>query len=418
MKLRTATPASVSFSTRLALIIVSIVMLLAVPLQMVQNASADEYDDRINALKGDIDIYNAELAKLSAQSKTLQSAIAALQNQAAAIQAQINISQAKYDQLVARIAETEKKIKDSQDALGVTIASMYVDDEVSPIELLAGSKNISEFMDKQEYRASVRDELTSIIAKVKQLKIDLENQKVEASRVLEDQKNQHNALVAKQNEQQALLDQTQGDEANYQSLVAKSNQQIDQIKAEQAAYFQRISSGGTVINVSAGDPNKGGYPGYLAGAYQDTVVDPWGMYNRECVSYTAWKVYQAYGNMPYWGGIGNAWQWGFSGYQLTGWDTYGWKVNYDTGTWHTANSTNLGIPSGTTPKIHSVAVRNANGENDHWGHVAWVEAVNGDGTIDISQYNWYNAGGAGWGNYSEMTIEASFFQSYIYFGEW
>ena len=29
----------------------------------------------------------------------------------------------------------------------------------------------------------------------------------------------------------------------------------------------------------------------------------------QCVSYTAWKVYQKNGYMPYWGGVGNANQW-------------------------------------------------------------------------------------------------------------
>ena len=46
------------------------------------------------------------------------------------------------------------------------------------------------------------------------------------------------------------------------------------------------------------------------------------------------------------------------------------------------------------------------------GHVAWVEAVNGDGTIVVSQYN-YNYG-AGWGMYSEMRLSASVFSEYVY----
>ena len=149
--------------------------------------------------------YNAQASVLNSQSKTLQSAVAALQSQAAAIQAQIDISQAKYDQLVAKIAETEKKIKDNQDALGTTIANMYVDDNITPLEILAGSKNLSDYMDKQEYRASVRDELTSSIAQIKTLKTELEAQKIEVARVLGDQQNSKKALVAKQQEQAKIF---------------------------------------------------------------------------------------------------------------------------------------------------------------------------------------------------------------------
>ena len=50
-----------------------------------------------------------------------------------------------------------------------------------------------------------------------------------------------------------------------------------------------------------------------------------------------------------------------------------------------------------------------------YGHVVWVEAVNGDGTVDISQYNYYNAGGPGWGNYSRMRVSQYTYDYYIYF---
>jgi surface antigen len=117
--------------------------------------------------------------------------------------------------------------------------------------------------------------------------------------------------------------------------------------------------------------------------------------------------------MPYWGGIGNAWQWAYSGYH-----SGGNKVSYNSGNWHTANSQTYGVPSGSTPKKGSVAVRNANPSGgDPWGHTAWVEEVYGNGTIRISQYNWYNAGGSGWGHYSEMVVNSSFFGQYLYFGD-
>jgi surface antigen/peptidoglycan hydrolase CwlO-like protein len=386
MKLRTTTPASRSISARVTLVIISVFLLIATPIGIVTNASADQYDEQIKALQQDIDAYNAQSAILAEQSKTLQSAVAVLQNQANAIQAQIDISQAKYDQLVAKIAETEQKIKNNQDALGTTIANMYVDDEISPLELLAGSKNISEYMDRQEYRASVRDELTSTISQVKKLKADLETQKVEAGRVLEDQKNQRSALIAKQNEQQSLLDKTQGQEAAYQKLVAQSGASIAQLRSQQAAEnAARAANYGGGYTSMPGDGTRGGYPSAWMNAPLDAYVDPWGMYTRECVSYAAIKVNQAYGNMPYWGGVGNANQWD-------------------------DNARRMGIPIGTTPKPGSVGVI----DGGYYGHVAWVESVNGNGTINISHFN------VNWsGDYSEWyNLRPTYFNYYIYFGEW
>ena len=111
------------------------------------------------------------------------------------------------------------------------------------------------------------------------------------------------------------------------------------------------------------------------------------MYNRECVSYVAWKVYQKNGHMPYWGGSGNANQW-------------------------PGNAQAAHISTGSTPKAKSAGVISAG----VYGHIVWVESVNGDGTINISQYNELNAGGPGWGNYSERyNVDPSTYDTYIYF---
>ena len=109
------------------------------------------------------------------------------------------------------------------------------------------------------------------------------------------------------------------------------------------------------------------------------MIDSWGMFNRECVSYTAWKVYQTYGSMPFWGGVGNANQW-------------------------PRDAVNAGIPIGTAPKVHSVAISKAG----YYGHAMWVEQVSGN-MIYVSQYNYDFQG-----HYSEMWVNSSYF-TYIYF---
>jgi surface antigen len=83
------------------------------------------------------------------------------------------------------------------------------------------------------------------------------------------------------------------------------------------------------------------------------------MYNRECVSYTAWKVYESGHYMPYWGGRGNANEWDDNARAA------GMRVDHD--------------PNGDAV----VAIKNAG----TYGHAMWVESVNANGTINISQYN-------------------------------
>ena len=157
-------------------------------------------------------------------------------------------------------------------------------------------------------------------------------------------------------------------------LNEQKQQEISQLLAEQLAANRTI-----IGSVVAGDPRHGGYPARWDNARQDSLIDSWGMYNRECVSYAAWKVYQTFGHMPYWGGIGNANQW-------------------------LRNARNQGIPTSAVPRVHSVAIS----LRGYYGHAMWVEKVQGD-MIYVSQYNWDLRG-----HYSEMWVKASNF-SYIYF---
>ena len=45
----------------------------------------------------------------------------------------------------------------------------------------------------------------------------------------------------------------------------------------------------------------------------------------------------------------------------------------------------------------------------------WVESVNGDGTLTVAQYNYYNAGGSGWGHFSRMIVPSGTYQWFVYF---
>ena len=353
MKQRSTTPVSKSFVAKASLVAAAVLMAVSGPVQMGTVARADKYSDQIEAIEREVQGYDGEAAKLAAQGDSLQKALGVLQNQAATIQAQIDLSQAKYDQLIAQIAETEQKIKDNQDGLGEVLADLYVDDEISPLEMLASSNNISEYLDKQEYRNSVRDNMTQKINLIKKLKADLNRQKVDVERVLKDQQSQRASLVAKQREQQALLNQTKNDENAYRSLSAGKNAQIEKLREEQRRANAPSLSGG----FPAPSPGNGGYPAQWANAPQDSLVDSWGLYNRECVSYVAWKVANSGRYVPHFNGAGNANQWP---------DTLRGR-----------------IPQGSEPRQGAALVTMAG----PYGHVRYVESVNGDGSITVSDYN-------------------------------
>jgi len=111
-----------------------------------------------------------------------------------------------------------------------------------------------------------------------------------------------------------------------------------------------------LVIVSAGPACGGGYPDTWCKVPLDSVVDTWGMYNRECVSYTAYRVAASGRIMPF--GFGDANKWPSAAKQH-------------------------GIPVDTQPKAGDVAIR-LGGQH---GHSMYVESINSDGTLHVSEYN-------------------------------
>lgn len=395
MKRWSTTPVSKGLVTKSAIVATAVVMAISAPLSMMPQASADKYDDRINALQNEIDQYQSEASQLNKKASGLQAELSKLNAEKAVIQRQIDINEAKHDQLKEQIEETERQIDDNKDALGITIADLYVDDTISPLEMLASSENIGDYVDKQTYRAAMSDQLAQTIDKINKLKDKLEKQQLSVKRTLLDQKNARNALAAKEAERGKILAETRGQESAYKKLASKREEEKLRVQQEQQAAIEaamRAAGGGGPISVLPGDPSKGGYP-WEGGCYVDANAvshggvdgnggDPLGYGCRQCVSYAAWKMLQKTGYAPrYWG---NANQW-------------------------PASASNAGFSTGSTPRKGSLGVISAG----KYGHIVYVEDVVG-GDVIISQYNYLDAGGPGWGHYSKMRVSAATYDTYIY----
>ena len=381
MKLLSTTPATgrKGIATKSMIVAAAVVMAVSGTIGMYYRpASADQWDDSIRAIEQEISQYQERAAELGKKADTLQNELANLAAQKATIQSQIDLSQAKYNKLVSQIEETERQISENKDALGEIIADMYVEGSVTPLEMLASSNNIGDYADRQAYQYSIQDTLTDTIDQIDVLKKRLEDQKVDVERVLDDQKGQRSQLAQKEAEQSKLLAETKGQESAYNQLTQKRNQQINELQEEQRKALQPVSG-----NIGNGSVGGGGYPGIWAYAERDTLVDDWGLYNRECVSYTAWKVASTGRYVPHFAGQGNANQW-------------------------PSTTARHGIKNGYTPVAGSVAIL----LEGPYGHAMYVEEVHG-GTIVVSDYN-NNADGRGWGLYHRYSRPAAGL-IYIYF---
>lgn len=125
------------------------------------------------------------------------------------------------------------------------------------------------------------------------------------------------------------------------------------------------------------------YPAQWRNAAQDSVVDSWGYYNRECTSFVAWALQSRNGfEMPR--AIGNANSWKNWAQQ------HGYAVDMN-------------------PAPGAVAWWS----NQYGGHVAWVKSVNGDGTVTVEDYN--NGYPQNPGTYMQRIIAAGSAGGYIHF---
>ena len=267
------------------------------------------------------------------------------------------------------------------------IAEYFYNSDVSTVERLASSDSFASFVDKEVQYTSISDTLADIVTENKALKVELIAKKKEAEAIIEDLSNQKAQLAAKEKEQAELLARTQANEYAYRQLRNSSVSEKSALEEEQQKILQELATKYSASGVTAGDPSKGGYP-YSGRCPQqkDAFSDPWGMYVCECVSYAAWRVYNAYGYMPYWGGRGNANQW-------------------------LANARAAGYTVTSTPKAGAVGISNSG----PWGHAVWVEYVTNGGKVHISQYNARNEA-TGWrsGEYSEQDVLPGAY-TYIYF---
>ncbi len=334
---------------------------LGAPRPKAKALTNSELSSRSAELQKQIDEGNQKVKELSAQADSLQKKLAELNNQISQVSAQIELTSIKISELTNKLEDASKELERQKALLKASMRELYVTGDVSTIEMLANSNNFSDFVNEQKYLEQLKTGIQDSTKRVVALKQQIEEQKAEQEKLKEQQEGQKEQLSGAKSEQAFLLDKTKGDEAAYKA-------QVNELQEAQRAINAELASRLRVRGLTTG--GSGGYPAVWANAPRDSLVDNWGMYNRECVSYTAWKVWATGRNMPYWGGHGNANQW-------------------------PANARAAGIPVDGTPRAGDVAISMAG----YYGHAMYVERVNSDGTIFVSQYNF-----AVQGEYSEMTI--------------
>ena len=299
------------------------------------------------------------------EAQTVEGEIAKLNAEIDAIQANIDTSVAMVNDLKEQIKQTEERLDEQETGLASLLVQMHFDHDTDPISILASSKSLSDYAEKQARTENIKSQIASGIETIKELKADLEGQKADVERLIEEQEGQRTAIAEKRAEQQEIANKYRDDAAAFSADAdAKHQEMLAQVEWIRT----QVHAAGNIAGPRSTSGNDT-YPWRQKCLYEG--LGPWAVVNWksggygglycQCVDYAGWKIYEyTHGqvNAETWG---NANMWGSSARRYS-------KIWVD-----------------EIPAPNTVAVSGYGG----YGHVMWVESVNPDGTLNISEYNWY-----------------------------
>ncbi|MBR5389547.1 CHAP domain-containing protein [Candidatus Saccharibacteria bacterium] len=283
----------------------------------------------------------------AATARDLEQVVQGLELEIYALEAKIKSNEAIAADLAVKIQANEDKLAAQKAALASLLVDNYFDSEPETIMILAGSSSISDLTERQARAETVKQQINLSAKNIKSVKEELEEQKGEVDRLVVDQNNQKEVIKQKKAEKNQLIAQYRDNAENYSAEAEAARIEKARLIAQETA---RNNSSGSIGSGSNTYPWQGECP-----AHNLWWQDQWG-YVCQCVHYAGYKAYEFWGaDISYWG---NAYSWDEAAVAR------GYVVDRN-------------------PAPFTVAVSNYGA----WGHVMWVESVNGDGTINLSEYN-------------------------------
>lgn len=309
---------------------------------------------------------NNAVANLQTQAVSYEDAVARLNGQISLLQGEIDHNTSEQARLTAEITAKQAEIDRERQILGSDLKAMYLDDQMTTIEMLATSKNLSDYVDKEEYRSAVQTKLQSTLKEIAVLQQQLQSQKTQIETLLQQQRDQQAQLASARAEQSNLLAYNESQQASYNAQTSANQQKLNDLIAAQrransnttaAYYFIRFPGAAAPVNGNNYPYANAGFGMSTApGCVDNDGPDAWGYCTRQCVSYAAWAVAASGRSAPYY--YGNAKDWVGAA---------------------RAND----IPVYTSdPQPGDVAISTAG----TWGHAMYVDGVSGN-QIHVSEYN-------------------------------
>jgi peptidoglycan hydrolase CwlO-like protein len=329
-------------------------------------------EQRVNELEQENRESREAVARLMESATSFRNAIDRLQAQINQLESQIRANEKKRDSLQKEIDDLQVELERQKSVLGENIKAMYVGGEMTTLEMLATSKDLSDFVDKEAYRNALQKQIQDTLEQIAIVQNELQAKKEKIGRLLYRLGKEQNVVDEARAEQARLLSMNQAQQNAYNDKLKTNQEKIDDLNRRIEA--QRALNSGTIVPdggyyfIRFPGPtnafNPGNYPYKNAGfsmqlgpcSHYDSwpdYPDRWGYCTRQCVSYTAWAVEASGRSAPMYYGSAKNW------------------INKANRSWihRTPKSGDVAITTGGT-----------------WGHAMYVEEVRGN-SIFVSQYN-------------------------------
>jgi membrane-bound lytic murein transglycosylase B len=205
----------------------------------------EAYEQQLKELERQIAQDEQLIAQYSKQGKSLQAEINKLNAKIAQLNLQIkaiNLTLSQLDREIdntkVKISQTESDIEKQKKYLSAIIQNIYVNDNLSPIELILANPKLSDFFLDFNNLLAVQDSVRSTLEEIVQLKTQLVDQKEilasqyqDAQQLKQYQLAQQESIKKVQDQKRDLLEITKGQQSKYEQLVAEKKKTAAQIRS-------------------------------------------------------------------------------------------------------------------------------------------------------------------------------------------
>lgn len=225
------------------------------PQTLVANAEED-LRQKSEDIESKIEDNEAVLNGLEGKIDTLEVKLEALRTEIAIAEQKIQLTATEIDRLAISLKETAAELERQKGVLAESLKTLYIEGEVSVMQLVFAAENFNEFFEEQQYLESLKASVQDSTEKVSKLKDEIKAEKLKQESLQVVQQTNKDLLSSKRYEQQSILEQTKGEEAIYQEVVADLREDLLTAQEELETLLAQQNF------VSLGEVNQGDIIGY------------------------------------------------------------------------------------------------------------------------------------------------------------